>query len=151
MCVLDERSESHCYDVRAEFCLVFTRVWVTNKRKATALKFSHFSTSDNSWIHCTLPLRLIFLPTKGVARVGELGGVLFDAGKCDVSPLLCILKGLSNNLVVLFPKAHVAQVIAYSKPYTTGLFPSLTSTVIYHSFGSAISWCQLNSVSHSWP
>ena len=72
--VLDERSESHCYDVRAEFCLVFTRVWVINRRRATALKFSHFSTSYNHW---TLPLRLTFLPTKGV---GEPGGVLFDAG-----------------------------------------------------------------------
>ena len=80
MYVLDERSESHCYDIRAEFCLVFTRVWVINKRKATALKSPHFSASYNSWIHCTRPLRLTFLPTKGVTRVGEPGGVLFDAG-----------------------------------------------------------------------
>ena len=95
MSVLDERPESH---FRAEFCLVFTRVWVINKRKATALKFPHFSTSYNSWIHCTLPLRLTFLPTKGVARVGEPGGVLFDAGKCDVSPLLCIVRTFFNFL-----------------------------------------------------
>ena len=94
MSVLDERPESH---LRAEFCLVFTRLWVINKRKATALKFSHFSTSYNSWIHCTLPLRLTFLPTKGVARVGEPGGMLFDAGKCDVLPLLCITKSVIAN------------------------------------------------------
>ena len=87
MSVLDEQPESN---FKAEFCLVFTRVWVINKRKATALKFSHFSTSYNSWIHCTLPLRLTFLPTKGVASVGEPGGMLFDVGKCNVLPLLCI-------------------------------------------------------------
>ena len=59
--------ESH---VRAEFCLVFTRVWVINKRKATALKFSHFSTSYNSWIHCTRPLRLTFFANQ---RCGQCG------------------------------------------------------------------------------
>ena len=90
--VLDEWSESHCYDVRAGFCLVFTRVWVINKKKATALKFPHFSTSYNSWIHCTRPLQLTFLPTKVVGSVGEPGGML-----CIVRKFQRWLQGQKNS------------------------------------------------------